>query len=97
MHTHLISGFNFLCDMNIRKLLLYLFETFFLNPLSWLASKRDEDNAEGLWRVHDVLYDLTDFVDQHPGGSDWLIFTKVFSSVCRYDFNHRLIRWISHT
>lgn len=46
---------------------------------SWLESKRDDDNAEDLWRVHDALYDLTKFVNLHPGGSDWLNFTKVKS------------------
>lgn len=42
-----------------------------------MASRRNDDNAEGLWRVHDKLYDLNDFIGQHPGGSDWLNFTKV--------------------
>lgn len=43
----------------------------------WLAGKRADDNAEGLWRVHDKLYDLTDFIDTHPGGRDWLELTEV--------------------
>lgn len=43
----------------------------------WLAGRRKDDNAEGLWRVHDKLYDLTDFIDKHPGGRDWLTITKV--------------------
>lgn len=43
----------------------------------WLKGKRADDGAEGLWRIHDELYDLTDFVDNHPGGRDWLIMTKV--------------------
>ncbi|KAI9014324.1 hypothetical protein DFJ74DRAFT_682127 [Hyaloraphidium curvatum] len=30
--------------------------------------------AAGLWRVHDSLYDLTNF--EHPGGQDWLEITK---------------------
>jgi cytochrome b involved in lipid metabolism len=30
-----------------------------------------------LWRVHDALYDLSSFVDVHPGGSEWLRLTKV--------------------
>lgn len=42
----------------------------------WLECKRDTDGAEGLWRIHDILYDLTDFIDRHPGGSDWLELTK---------------------
>ena len=43
---------------------------------TWLEAKRDDDNCEGLWRIHNHLYDLTDFIDKHPGGSDWLEFTK---------------------
>lgn len=43
----------------------------------WLAEKREDDGAEGLWRIHDDLYDFTDFVDRHPGGEMWLKVTKV--------------------
>lgn len=43
----------------------------------WLKGRRADDNAEGLWRVHDKLYDLTNFVDRHPGGKEWLVLTKV--------------------
>lgn len=43
----------------------------------WLAGKREDDNAEGLWRVHDKLYDLTTFVEIHPGGREWLELTEV--------------------
>lgn len=42
-----------------------------------MKSKQLDDNAEGLWRVHDTLYDLTDFVKLHPGGMDWITMTKV--------------------
>ncbi|XP_044758459.1 cytochrome b5-related protein-like [Coccinella septempunctata] len=42
----------------------------------WLAGKRADEGAEGLWRIHDELYDLTDFIDQHPGGKEWLRMTK---------------------
>lgn len=35
---------------------------------SWLEGKQIDDNAEGLWRVHDKLYDLSDFAKRHPGG-----------------------------
>lgn len=31
---------------------------------------------DGLWRIHDTLYDLTDFIATHPGGPDWLRMTK---------------------
>lgn len=44
----------------------------------WLEGKRSVDRAEGLWRIHDGLYDLENFIDKHPGGRDWLQFTKVF-------------------
>jgi hypothetical protein len=43
----------------------------------WMQGRRKDDNAEGLWRVHDKLYDLTKFVDNHPGGRQWLILTRV--------------------
>nr|CAD7423343.1 unnamed protein product [Timema monikensis] len=42
----------------------------------WLEGKREDDGAEGLWRVHDDLYDVSTFVDKHPGGADWLKLTK---------------------
>lgn len=44
----------------------------------WLEMKQEQDGAEGLWRIHDGLYDLTDFIKEHPGGSEWLELTKVF-------------------
>mgnify|MGYP005985326649 CR=1 FL=1 len=45
--------------------------------LRWLAGKRADDGAEGLWRIHDKLYELTDFIERHPGGPEWLELTKV--------------------
>lgn len=43
----------------------------------WLDAKRDDDNVEdGLWRINNALYDLTDFISTHPGGPDWLKHTK---------------------
>lgn len=42
----------------------------------WLETKRANDNAEGLWRVHDKLYDLINFIQRHPGGADWLELTQ---------------------
>lgn len=43
----------------------------------WMKSRTQDDNAEGLWRVHDSLYDLTEFINWHPGGADWIRLTKV--------------------
>ncbi|XP_011307350.1 cytochrome b5-related protein isoform X3 [Fopius arisanus] len=42
----------------------------------WVEGRRGVDGAEGLWRVNDGLYDLTNFVETHPGGSEWLTITK---------------------
>lgn len=41
-----------------------------------MDGKRLDDRAEGLWRIHDELYDLTDFIGRHPGGESWLRLTK---------------------
>lgn len=43
----------------------------------WLQGRRADDNAEGLWRVHDKLYNLGSFIDKHPGGREWLELTEV--------------------
>lgn len=44
----------------------------------WIEGKRRDDNANGtLWRVHDKLYDLGEFIDIHPGGKFWIEATKV--------------------
>lgn len=43
----------------------------------WLQGRRADDGAEGLWRVHDKLYNLNDFIDKHPGGQQWLILSRV--------------------
>uniref|UniRef100_A0A1B6H6A9 Cytochrome b5 heme-binding domain-containing protein n=2 Tax=Homalodisca liturata TaxID=320908 RepID=A0A1B6H6A9_9HEMI len=42
----------------------------------WLEGRREVDGAEGLWRVHDGLYELSSWVHSHPGGSQWLEITK---------------------
>ena len=46
----------------------------------WLEGRRADDNAEGLWRVHDKLYDLKEFQKTHPGGREWLSMTEVRTS-----------------
>ena len=43
----------------------------------WLESKRKADGIDkNLWRIHDRLYNLTDFALQHPGGKIWIEATK---------------------
>ncbi|GBP72167.1 Cytochrome b5-related protein [Eumeta japonica] len=46
------------------------------DPVQWLEGKAMDDGAEGLWRVHDKIYDLTPFLDKHPGGEEWLELTQ---------------------
>jgi Cytochrome b5-like Heme/Steroid binding domain len=43
----------------------------------WLELRRKEEGAEGLWRIHNKLYNLSSFIKIHPGGSEWLELTKV--------------------
>lgn len=39
--------------------------------------KRKDDAVENdFWRIHDTLYDLTEFINKHPGGADWIAMTK---------------------
>ncbi|XP_015512954.1 cytochrome b5-related protein [Neodiprion lecontei] len=42
----------------------------------WLEGKRKDDGAEGLWRIGDKLYDLSKWIRNHPGGSEWLTLTE---------------------
>lgn len=46
------------------------------HPVQWLEGKELDDGAEGLWRVHDGIYDLSEFIDKHPGGKEWLELSK---------------------
>ncbi|RVE51824.1 hypothetical protein evm_003444 [Chilo suppressalis] len=46
------------------------------DPVQWLIGKAMDDGAEGLWRIHDSLYNFDTFIDSHPGGSEWLQLTK---------------------
>lgn len=49
---------------------------FLQTAFSFIEGRRKDDNAEGLWRIHDNLYDLGSFITDHPGGSEWLTITK---------------------
>ena len=42
----------------------------------WIRGKKLDDECGDLWRVHDKLYDLTHFIDSHPGGKMWLETTR---------------------
>ncbi|XP_066905351.1 cytochrome b5-related protein isoform X3 [Halyomorpha halys] len=43
---------------------------------NWLETRKAEVKEENLWRIHDSLYDFSDFIKIHPGGSYWLEITK---------------------
>ena len=43
---------------------------------TWMKGKKMDDDYGALWRVHDKLYDLSRFIDKHPGGSQWLQVTR---------------------
>lgn len=43
----------------------------------WIEAHRKEDGADGLWRIHDGLYDLGQWIHTHPGGPQWLDITRV--------------------
>jgi hypothetical protein len=47
----------------------------------WIEGRTKDDKAKNLWRIHDHLYDLSDFIQHHPGGSYWLEITKVCSKI----------------
>ncbi|XP_052127157.1 cytochrome b5-related protein [Frankliniella occidentalis] len=55
---------------------------------SYLDSRRRDDGAEGLWRVHDKLYDLEPFVQRHPGGEHWLRSTKGMDITELFESHH---------
>lgn len=54
----------------------------------WLAGKKLDDNAENLWRIHNKLYDLKDFVDKHPGGKDWITLTEGIDITEQFETHH---------
>jgi Cytochrome b5-like Heme/Steroid binding domain len=54
----------------------------------WLEGRQEDDNAEGLWRIYDKLYDLTAFIENHPGGSDWLKVTKGIDITEHFETHH---------
>ncbi|XP_049870163.1 cytochrome b5-related protein-like [Pectinophora gossypiella] len=58
------------------------------DPVQWLTGKAMDDGAEGLWRVHNGLYDLTDFIKRHPGGAEWLELSKGLDITEAFECHH---------
>ncbi|KAK7051136.1 hypothetical protein SK128_015235 [Halocaridina rubra] len=46
------------------------------SPMKWINGKRIDDDIGPYWRIHDKLYDVTKFINRHPGGRAWLELTK---------------------
>ena len=58
----------------------------------WLDGKRKDDNIGGkqghLWRIHDGLYDLRDFIKIHPGGKDVIESTEGIDITEAFEASH---------
>ncbi|KAK4879280.1 hypothetical protein RN001_007426 [Aquatica leii] len=74
MVTKNVNSNNFRSSLGIKN--QYDKNSVFKSPDQWLEDKKKFDGAEGLWRIHDRLYDLTNFIDIHPGGQFWLNVSK---------------------
>lgn len=57
-----------------------------------MEGRREDENAEGLWRIYDNLYDFTDFIRLHPGGQDWLVLTKGIDITETFECHHITLR-----
>lgn len=69
---------------------LWKLPTYWKEPIKdaelWMEGKKVDDDTCGLWRIRDGLYDFTEWLHKHPGGSDWLRITKVYHvDVCIID------------
>ncbi|KXS16938.1 hypothetical protein M427DRAFT_54965 [Gonapodya prolifera JEL478] len=61
----------------------------------WLQSRRDYNSkANGLWRIHNGLYNLKEFVQKHPGGSEWLTMTEGSDITEAFEAHHPNIAYI---
>ncbi|XP_026479660.1 cytochrome b5-related protein-like [Ctenocephalides felis] len=54
----------------------------------WILGQRLDGGAEGLWRIHNKLYDLTKFVENHPGGKEWLEMTQNTDITAAFEAHH---------
>jgi len=49
---------------------------FIKTATSWIEGKRLDDDCGAYWRVRDSLYDLTEWIERHPGGREWIQVTR---------------------
>ncbi|KAF5308057.1 hypothetical protein FQR65_LT06432 [Abscondita terminalis] len=73
----------------LHKICNQLYNVYYNKTSSkWLEDKRAIDDLDGFWRVHDNLYDVTDFIDNHPGGKFWLETTKGMDITEAFETHH---------
>lgn len=58
------------------------------SSVSWLNGRRIDDGYGQMWRVHDRLYDLTDFIGKHPGGKQWIEMTRGMDITESFESSH---------
>jgi len=49
---------------------------FIKTATNWIEGKRLDDDCGAYWRVRDSLYDLTEWIERHPGGREWIQVTR---------------------
>eukprot|EP00127_Corallochytrium_limacisporum_P003642 Clim_evm30s151 gene=Clim_evmTU30s151 len=65
------------------------------NALQWspATANKEKFNDDSqikphLWMIHGKLYDLSDFVNRHPGGRDWLLITQGTDCTEAFESHH---------
>ncbi|XP_055372163.1 cytochrome b5-related protein-like [Condylostylus longicornis] len=71
-----------------RKFPSTFYDTRFRMVSQWILGKQQEDDAEGLWRIKDSLYDFSDFISRHPGGRFWLETTRGTDITEAFEIHH---------
>ena len=69
-----------------------------LNPLpsspeQWLKERQERDEKRAgvppdLWMIHNKLYNLSGFLDRHPGGREWLEFLRGMDCTMEFETHH---------
>jgi hypothetical protein len=59
----------------------------------WLDDKAERDRDKGgcpdnLWLINEKLYDLNNWIDKHPGGNQWLEFTRGQDCTAAFEVHH---------
>lgn len=46
------------------------------SPDGFLEGRKQIDGAKNLWRINNRLYNLDEFINNHPGGAEWITLTR---------------------